>query len=212
MLLAISVRGSVYIDLFPGGVGPVCDAATGYGRERSGSSAAKHFSYQARIIMANENLKPRDTPIKSGDSAPDFVLPDQNRADWKLSDAVKKGDVVLCFYPLDFSPTCQIEMKCVTDDFARYAAKGAQVVGISCDSFYAHKAWAEQLGLKQPLLADLHRAVCKAYGIYFAPLNVAGRATIIIGKDPSGNGRVKWVQARELKDAMKAEDVLAAIS
>lgn len=162
--------------------------------------------------MANELLKPREAPIKAGEPAPDFVLPDQNRADWKLSDAVKKGDVVLCFYPLDFSPTCQIEMKCVTDDFAKYASKGAQVVGISCDSFYAHKAWADSLGLKQPLLADLHRAVCKAYGIYFAPLNVSGRATIIIGKDASGNGKVKWAQARELKDAMKAEDVLAAIS
>jgi peroxiredoxin len=158
--------------------------------------------------MAHEHLTPRDSPIRVGETAPDFVLPDQNRADWRLSDALKKGDVVLCFYPLDFSPTCQIEMKCVTDDLAKYAAKGAQVVGISCDSFYAHKAWADQLGLKQPLLADLHRAVCRAYGIYFAPLNVSGRATIIIGR----NGKVKWVQARELKDAMKAEDVLAAIS
>lgn len=158
--------------------------------------------------MANEHLKPRESPIRVGETAPDFVLPDQARADWKLSDALKKGEVVLCFYPLDFSPTCQIEMKCVTDDFAKYAAKGAQVVGVSCDSFYAHKAWADQLGLKQPLLADMHRAVCRAYGIYFAPLNVSGRATIIIAKD----GKVKWAQARELKDAMKAEDVLAAIS
>ncbi len=158
--------------------------------------------------MANENLKPRETPIRIGEPAPDFVLPDQNRADWRLSDALKKGDAVLCFYPLDFSPVCSTEMKCVTDDLARYAAKGAQVVGISCDSFYAHKAWADQLGLKQTLLADMHRAVCRAYGIYFAPLNVSGRATIIVGQ----NGNVKWAQARELKDPMKPEDVLAAIS
>lgn len=162
--------------------------------------------------MANEHLTPRESPIRVGELAPDFTLPDQNRKDWTLSEAVKQGDVVLCFYPLDFSPVCSTEMKCVTDDFERFTAKGAQVVGISGDSFYTHKAWAESMGLKQTLLADMHRAVCRAYGFYFPPLNVASRGTVVIGKDPSGTGRVKWVQARELKEAMKSGDVLAAIS
>lgn len=162
--------------------------------------------------MPNEELKPRETPITVGEAAPDFVLPDQNRKDWRLSEELKKGDVVLCFYPLDFSPVCSTEMKCITDDLSKFVAKGARVVGISCDSFYAHKAWADSLGLKHTLLADMHRAVCRAYGVYFAPLNISGRATIIIGADSSGVGRVKWVQARELKDAMAMDDVLAAIS
>jgi peroxiredoxin len=161
--------------------------------------------------MANEHLTVRETPIKVGDAAPDFTLTDQHRAEWRLSEALKLGDVVMCFYPMDFSPTCSIEMKCVTDEMAKFAAKGAQVVGISCDSFFVHKAWAENMGLKQPLLADMHRAVSRAYGFYFAPLNVSSRGTIVIGKAADGQGRVKWVQARELKDAMKAEDVLAAI-
>lgn len=162
--------------------------------------------------MPNEHLTPRDTPIRVGETAPDFTLTDQSRAEWKLTDALKKGDVVLCFYPMDFSPVCTTEMKCVTDEMERFAGKGAQVVGVSCDSFFVHRAWAESLGLKQTLLADMHRQVCRAYGMYFAPLNVASRGTVVIGRDPSGVGRVKWVQAREIKDAMKAEDVIAAIS
>lgn len=161
--------------------------------------------------MANENLPPRSLPIKVGDPAPDFSLLDQNRAEWRLSDALKKGGVVLCFYPMDFSPVCSTEMKCVTEEMDRFAKKGAQVVGVSCDSFFVHKAWAEQLGLKHTLLADMHRRVCRAYGVYFPDLNVAGRGTVVIGKSASGNGTVEWVQVRELKAAMNNDDVIAAI-
>jgi len=162
--------------------------------------------------MSNEELAPRTEPIKSGDDAPDFTLMDQNRKEWRLSEAAKASDVVLCFYPLDFSPVCSTEMKCVTDEMDKFTAKGAQVVGISCDSFFAHKAWADSLGLKQTLLADMHRHVCKAYGLYFPDLNCASRGTVVVGKSSDGKPRVKWVQARPIKDAMKNDDVLAAIS
>lgn len=158
--------------------------------------------------MANENLKARDSVIGVGETAPDFTLMDQDKNEWTLSEALKKGDVVLCFYPLDFSPVCSTEMKCVTDEMGRFSDKGAQVVGISCDSFFAHKAWKEQLGLSQTLLADMHRKVCRAYGLYFEPLNVAARGTVVVGKD----GKVKWVQARELKNAMSLDEVLAGVS
>ena len=153
------------------------------------------------------DLKPRDAFIQAGEIAPDFVLKDQNKAEWRLSDALKKGDVVLCFYPFDFSPVCSTEMKCANDELSKWAAKGAQVVGISCDSFFVHEAWARSLGLKQTLLADLKREVCKAYGLYWADLNVSQRGTVVIGR----NGKVKWCQRREAKDAMKIEEVLAQV-
>ena len=155
----------------------------------------------------SSTLTPRLNFIAKGDAAPDFTLKDQTKANWTLSDALKKGEVVLCFYPLDFSPVCSTEMKCASDELSRWTAKGAQVVGISCDSFFAHEAWAKSLDLKQTLLADMHREVCKAYGIYWQDLNVSGRGTVVIGVD----GKVKWSQKREIKDAMEFEDVLAAI-
>jgi peroxiredoxin len=164
------------------------------------------------IPMANEQLKPRTSPVSAGEPAPDFMLLDQNRQESKLSEAVKKGDVVLCFFPLAFTGVCGTEMKCVNDEMARWAAKGAQVVGVSCDSFAVLKAWAEQMGLKQTLLADMHRAVCRAYGFYWPELNVSTRGTVVIGKAATGQGVVKWVQAREIKTAMKWEEVLAAIA
>ncbi|MDX9912900.1 MAG: redoxin domain-containing protein [Phycisphaerales bacterium] len=157
-------------------------------------------------------LTARSTPLAAGDAAPDFTLMTQDRQEWTLSEAVKQGDVVLCFYPMDFSSVCSTEMKCVTDDLAKWTAKGAQVVGVSCDSFFVHKAWAEQLGLRQTLLADMHRAVCKAYGMYWPDLNVSARGTIIIAKATDGKPRVKWVQKREIPQAMNPDEILAAIA
>ncbi len=162
--------------------------------------------------MKNDHLTPRPQPITAGEPAPDFTLLDQDRKEWKLSEAAKTSDVVLCFYPLDFSPVCSTEMKCVTDEMDRFASKGAKIVGISCDSFFTHKAWADSLGLRQTLLADMHRQVCKAYGLFFPDLNCASRGTVVVGKSADGKPRVKWAQAREIKDAMKNDDVLAAIS
>lgn len=159
------------------------------------------------MSMPNPHLKPRDSFVKPGDTAPDFALKDQNKAEWRLSEALKSGDVVLCFYPLDFSPVCSTEMKCANDELTRWSAKGVQVVGISCDSFFTHEAWAKSLGLKQTLLADMFRDVCKAYGIYWPDLNVAGRGTVLVGRD----GKVKWSQRREIKDAMKVDDLAAVL-
>lgn len=156
-------------------------------------------------------LRPHITPVTVGESAPDFTLKDQNRADWKLADAVIKGDVVLCFFPLAFTGTCSTEMKCVNDEISKWQSKGATVVGISCDSFAALKAWADQMGLKQTLLADMHREVCKAYGLYWADLNCSTRGTVIIGRDASGAGKVKWIQAREPGKAMTFDEVLSHV-
>ncbi|MFG0325762.1 MAG: redoxin domain-containing protein [Phycisphaerales bacterium JB037] len=162
--------------------------------------------------MNNDHLKARSEPIQPGDLAPDFTLLDQHRNAWTLSDAVEKGDVVLCFYPLDFTETCGTEMECLTKEMDRWTDAGATMVGISCDSFAAHKAWAEQMGFKHTLLADMHRQVCKAYGLYWADLNVANRGTVVIAQSDDGKGKVKWVEAREPGNAMDWNQVLAQLS
>ena len=158
-----------------------------------------------------ETLTERTSPIQPGESAPDFTLKAQNKEDWSLSEAVKKGDVAICFYPMDFSPVCSTEMKCITDDFEKFEQAGAQVVGVSCDSFFVHEAWAKQLGLKQTLLADMHRQVCKAYGFYWADLNISSRGTVVIGQSDDGVGKVKAVQTRDIPQATTTEELLEAL-
>lgn len=163
--------------------------------------------------MPNDHLTPRATPLTKGDHAPDFTLPNQNREDVTLSKLLDHSDVVLSFFPMAFTSVCSTEMGCFSKDKAKFEAKGATVVGVSCDSFAALKAWAEHDKIDATLLADMHRQVCRAFGVYFAPLNVAGRATFVIkGGRGADRGTITWASSRELKDAVKNEDVLAAIS
>jgi len=161
--------------------------------------------------MSNEHLTERSSPIQVGEIAPEFTLTDHNRKDWKLSEALKNGEVVLCFYPLAFTSVCGTEMRCISDDFEKWTAKGATVVGVSCDSFATNKAWAEAEGYKHTLLADMHRKVCKAYGLYWPDLNVSSRGTVVIEPTAEGNGKVKFVQSRQPGSAMKWEDILAQV-
>lgn len=151
-------------------------------------------------------LRPRETIIASGEVAPDFVLPTQDKADWRLSDALKNGPVALCFFPMAFTGVCGTEMKCISAETAALKAKGVQVVGVSCDSWPVLKAWATAEEFSHTLLADMHRHVCRAYGLYWPDLNVAWRGTVVIGKD----GKVQWSQKREIKQAMNLDEVLAA--
>lgn len=164
------------------------------------------------MTITVENAPELSEPIAVGASAPDFTLKDQTKEDWTLSDAVKRGDVALCFYPMDFSPVCSTEMACVTQEFDKMAEGGVQVVGVSCDSFFVHEAWAKQMGLKQTLLADMHRAVCKAYGFYWPDLNISGRGMVVIGQSDDGIGKVKSVQKRDIPQAMETDDLLNLLS
>lgn len=145
--------------------------------------------------------------IKVGDTAPDFTLKDQDQKDVKLSEFHGKKNVVLAFYPLDWSPVCTGENKCLTDDFPKFNSANAEVFGVSADSFFSHKAWADSLGLKHRLLADMHRTVSKSYGLYFEPLNCAKRATVIVDK----NGKVAYVKVQEIKVARDDKDILEAL-
>lgn len=167
------------------------------------------------MAIRNDNLTPRDSVIPAGEAAPDFTLLDQDRNEFKLSDALEKGDVVLSFYPMSFTSVCGTEMACVRDEAAQLAQSGANVVGVSTDSFAVQNAWAEKEGFKHTLLADMHRQVCQAYGLYWADLNVASRGTVIVttgGPDGNGTPVVKWSQAREPGEAFKLDEVLGAMA
>lgn len=157
----------------------------------------------------NAHLTPRSEVIPAGAVAPDFTLPTQNRGEeWTLSQALKKGDVVISFFPMAFTGVCTTEMVCISKELAVYTSRDAQIVGLSTDTSPTLKAWGDQLGLKQPLLADTHRSVCKAYGLYWPDLNVTWRGTVIVGRD----GKVKWSQKRDPGQAFTQDELIEALS
>lgn len=86
-----------------------------------------------------------------------------------------------------------------------------QVLGISVDSIYSHENWAKAIGgITYPLLSDMHRTACKAYGIHNEEMNVARRATFII--DKAGRIRFKEIYGKgELPDPDKLLGVLKEI-
>ncbi len=63
-----------------------------------------------------------------------------------------------------------------------FEAASAAVLGISGDSVYSHDAWARHHRLSYPLLSDIHRTVCRAYGVYNAERNCARRSVFIVDK------------------------------
>jgi peroxiredoxin len=153
--------------------------------------------------------------VDVGSKAPDFTLVDQDRQPVTLSAAVQKGPVVLAFFPGAFSSTCQSEMCTFRDSIATLGASKAQVLGISTDTFFTLKAWADQQRLNFPLLSDYNKEVIAQYDVVNPDMiglkNIAKRAVFVI--DPRGVVRHREVleDARNEPDYQKINDALAAL-
>src|ERR1700681_1434770 len=148
-------------------------------------------------------------PIAVGQPAPEFTLKDQNQKEIKLSDFAGKRNVVLMFYPLDFSPICTNEHACFVNDLKQFEKLDAQVLGLSVDSVWAHKAFAEKMGISYPLLADFHPkgAVADKFGMYNPEREMTGRAIAIIDK----SGKIAWFKNYEYPNAPEMSDVAVAL-
>ncbi|MFN3925917.1 MAG: peroxiredoxin [Pseudanabaenaceae cyanobacterium] len=99
-----------------------------------------------------------------GELAPDFTLP-SDRGDITLSRYRGKTNVVIAFYPGDFTPVCTSEMQCFADDWTKFRELGAEILGISTDPVEKHIEFSQKLGLQFPLLSDRNKEVSKKYGV-----------------------------------------------
>ncbi|MDT5034845.1 MAG: mycoredoxin-dependent peroxiredoxin [Micromonosporaceae bacterium] len=123
-------------------------------------------------------------PIAVGTMAPDFVLKDQNNQDVRLSHFRGSKNVLLVFYPLAFTGTCQGELCRIRDTSGDLQNETVQVLTVSVDSPYSHKVWAEREGFDFPLLADFwpHGEVAHAYGVFNTQRGYANRGTFVIDR------------------------------
>ena len=147
--------------------------------------------------------------ISVGQAAPDFTLKDQSQKEVKLSDFAGKKRVVLVFYPLDWSPTCTNEHACFVNDMRSFDTLDAEVLGVSVDSVWSHKAYAEKMGIKYSLLADFHPrgAMSEKYGVYLPEKGITGRSIIIVDK----GGKVAWVKNYDIPVVPDLKEVAAAL-
>ena len=123
--------------------------------------------------------------IAPGTQAPEFTLSDQHGTELTLSDLVAEGPVALVFFPFAFSGICQGELCELRDNISLFADAQVRLIGISIDSVFTLKAWADQEGFDFSLLSDFwpHGAVAQQYGVFIEEAGIATRATVLIGRD-----------------------------
>jgi peroxiredoxin len=127
--------------------------------------------------------------IAVGEPAPDFTLRDQDGEDVSLSD-YKGRKVMLVFYPADFSPVCGDQLSIYQEIKPELTDRGLELLGISVDGVWAHRAFREKLGLDTTLLADFEPKgeVARAYGSYIEGAGIANRTLVLVDE----NGMVAW--------------------
>jgi peroxiredoxin len=147
--------------------------------------------------------------IEAGARAPEFTLVDQDGGQVSLADFRGRA-VVLVFYPADFSPTCTDQLSVYQDRLGEFERRGVQLLGISVDGAFCHKAFQSHLGVTIPLLADFHPKgeVAKAYGVWSEEYGVSGRALVLVGPE----GRVEWAYESPPLEVPPPELVFAALS
>ncbi|HVF56228.1 MAG TPA: peroxiredoxin [Pyrinomonadaceae bacterium] len=151
---------------------------------------------------------------KVGATAPDFRLPYATQEkiffgpDEQMSLSSQRGkNVILAFYPADWSGGCTAEVCTFRDTFAEMSKLNAVVLGISGDYVFSHHEWAKHHKLQFPLLSDHDHAVAKLYASYNEKYGLNNRTVYLIDKD----GVVRYTnlafKAGDAKDyaALRAE-------
>jgi peroxiredoxin len=146
--------------------------------------------------------------VDVGSQAPEFTLNDYNREKVSLSSLLGAKPVLLVFYPFAFSGICTGELCQVRDDFSSF--EGVQVVGVSVDTPFSLKVWAEQEGYQFPLLSDFwpHGAVASQYGVFNEKAGMANRGTFLIDRD----GVVRFAEVNQPGEARDQEAWKKAIA
>jgi peroxiredoxin len=153
--------------------------------------------------------------VEVGAKAPDFTLPNQDREPIALSGEIKKGPVVLAFFPAAFSSVCTTEMCTFRDSASELNNVGAKVLGISVDTFFALKAWSDAQKLNFPLLSDFNKEVIRQYGVVNPDMiglkDIAKRAVFVIDKSGVVRHREVLDDARNEPDYGKVKQTLATL-
>lgn len=149
--------------------------------------------------------------IAVGSPAPIFTLPKGDGTSVSLADFHGRRNVVLYFYPKDFSRGCTAEACSFRDSYEEFKNLGAEVIGISGDDEKSHQAFATEHKLPFILLSDTDGSVRKAYGVKKSLGIIPGRVSFVIDKQ----GIVRHVfvsQARATAHIDKALEVLKSLT
>jgi peroxiredoxin (alkyl hydroperoxide reductase subunit C) len=127
--------------------------------------------------------------VKIGERVTDFEVEAFHNEEIKkirLSDYAGKW-VVLLFYPADFTFVCPTELAEAADYYPAFQQLGAEVMSVSTDTAFVHKAWHDQSPairkIQYPMLADPAGNLCREFGTYIESQGLSWRGTFIIDPD-----------------------------
>ena len=117
--------------------------------------------------------------------------------------------MVLVFYPADWSPVCGDQLALYNEVLPLFEEHQAQVLAISADGIWCHRAFAENRNLRFPLLADFEPkgAVARAYGVYDAKAGTSKRALFVLDAE----GIIRWSYVSPSGVNPGADGILAAL-
>lgn len=146
------------------------------------------------------------TLLQVGDLAPDFELPSQSKETIRLSDFRGKKNVVVYFYPKDFTAGCTAEAKAFRESYQVFQDSNTEVIGVSADSIETHQRFAQQCGLPFNLLSDSMKKVREQYGAG-GTLGLAQRVTFVIDT----RGRIRFIFSSQLQPTRHVREALQAL-
>jgi peroxiredoxin Q/BCP len=145
-----------------------------------------------------------------GQKAPDFDVVSSSGKALKLGDFLGKKNVVLYFYPGDFTPICTKETCGLRDMYADLESQDTEVIGVSVDSNESHEKFAAEHNVPFALVSDENRELAKRYGATSFVQNLLGKAarkTYVIDK----KGQIAGIFEGELSASKHVEGVRSAI-
>ena len=149
--------------------------------------------------------------LQVGDTAPDFELPSHQDREKKVKLSDLRGrNVVIAFYPFDWTPVCSTQMPQYEKDKDRFAEYDATVLGISVDSAPSHAAWAQSFGgVSFDLLSDFHPKCefSRAYGTFREEDGFSNRDIFIVDKE----GKIVYIDRHAILDVPKNEELFAVL-
>ena len=150
----------------------------------------------------------QNEPLPAGTPAPDFTLPSGPDSQLRLAD-LRGRPVILAFYPADWSPVCGDELALFNELLPEFQRHQAELLGISVDGVWCHRAYAEARHLRFPLLADFEPkgAVSRAYNAYGAREGFSKRALFVLDRD----GMIRWSYLSPVNVNPGADGILAAL-
>ena len=148
--------------------------------------------------------------IDVGSVAPDFTLKSQHGEDITLSSYRGDTNVLLVFFPFAFSGICTGELGEIRDNAGVFEDDGVQVLAVSCDHFFANRAFADRDGYAFPILSDFwpHGDVAKAYGTFNGDAGVPNRGTYLVDRE----GIVRWMVQKGIGEPRDLAEYRTAVA